>query len=58
MHFGYIEELLQDPKGTLLFLLLALPGRLLFFPDYNCIQNKMYGIDLLKLPKRIEYMGI
>lgn len=29
MHFGYIEELLQDPKGTLLFLLLALPGRLL-----------------------------
>lgn len=29
MHFGYIEELLQDPKGTLLFLALALPGRLL-----------------------------
>lgn len=29
MHFGYIEELMQDPKGTLLFLLLALPGRLL-----------------------------
>ena len=29
MHFGYIEELLQDPKGTIIFLLLALPGRLL-----------------------------
>ena len=29
MHFGYIEELLQDPMGTLLFLALALPGRLL-----------------------------
>ena len=29
MHFGYIEQLLSDPKGTLIFLLLALPGRLL-----------------------------
>lgn len=29
MHFGYIEDLLQDPKGTIIFLLLALPGRLL-----------------------------
>ena len=24
MHFGYIEQLLSDPKGTLIFLLLAL----------------------------------
>ena len=29
MHFGYIEDLLSDPRGTLIFLLLALPGRLL-----------------------------
>ena len=29
MHFGYIEDLLSDPRSTLIFLLLALPGRLL-----------------------------
>lgn len=27
--FGYIEEILADPKGMLLFFLLALPGRML-----------------------------
>ena len=27
--FGYIQEILADPKGVLLIFLLALPGRLL-----------------------------
>ncbi len=27
MHFGYLEDLISDPKNTLLLLLLALPGR-------------------------------
>lgn len=29
MHFGIIEDLISDPKNTLIFFLLALPGRLL-----------------------------
>jgi len=29
MQFGYINSLLEDPRGTLIFLLLAFPGRML-----------------------------
>lgn len=29
MHFGILEDLLADPRSTLIFLLLAMPGRLL-----------------------------
>lgn len=69
MHFGIIEDLFADPRGTLFFFLLAMPGRLLAISMHEAAHAwmadrcgdptaRMLGRVTLNPLKHLDPMGV